>query len=681
MAATDVVRTAIADGSAPAPAPLATSRLRLVLYSSLMLFTELALIRWLGSNVFYLSFFSNFVLLGSFLGIGAGFLRSNARRDLSGWAPVLLAALVVLVEVFPVTVQRSSDQLIFFGEGSATTGVPAWLALPVIFIAVAGVMTCIGEGVGRTFRRFPPLEAYRLDIVGSLSGIVAFSALSFLWAPPLVWGAVVALLFAFLEGNRRRVLLAVAMLTMLGFLAAETFTPRFSWSPYYKVTQIQTSPTSIKIFVNGIPHQDTADVVHDPAQISGYRQWPYQDAGPNNPLNSVLVIGAGNGNDVAIALVHGAKHVDAVEIDPKLYQIGVDSHPNHPYADARVSVHIADGREFLEHTNLTYDLIIFALPDSLTLVSGQASLRLESYLFTQEAMETARAHLRPGGSFSMYNTYRETWLVDRLAGTLQSVYGRTPCLRLYGVTSAVMTDSATPEVLRCQSTWHQLSAYPVPAPATDDYPFLYLRTPSIPALYIWTLLLIAAAAVLAVRIVGGPLRPMTRFADLFLMGAAFLLLETKSVVQFALLFGTTWFVNALVFTGVLLAVLAAIEISMRWRSQRPAILYAFLLVALAVAWLVPLDAVLRLDFAPRFVVACLLAFTPILIANLIFAQRFRDVGDSVTAFGANLLGAMLGGILEYTSLLTGYRALLILVAVIYGLALLTGRRQALAVSL
>jgi hypothetical protein len=125
----------------------------------------------------------------------------------------------------------------------------------------------------------------------------------------------------------------------------------------------------------------------------------------------------------------------------------------------------------------------------------------------------------------------------------------------------------------------------------------------------------------------------------------------------------------------------AIEISMRWTSRRPAVLYAFLLVALAVAWLVPLDAVLRLDFAPRFVVACLLAFTPILIANLIFAQRFRDVGDSVTAFGANLLGAMLGGILEYTSLLTGYRALLILVAVIYGLALLTGRRLALAVSL
>jgi hypothetical protein len=63
------------------------------------------------------------------------------------------------------------------------------------------------------------------------------------------------------------------------------------------------------------------------------------------------------------------------------------------------------------------------------------------------------------------------------------------------------------------------------------------------------------------------------------------------------------------------------------------------------------------------------------VANLIFTQRFKDVATSATAFGANLLGAMVGGILEYTALITGYRALLILVAVLYGLALLFGRRH------
>jgi SAM-dependent methyltransferase len=645
-------------------------RLRLMLYSALMLFTELALIRWLGSNVLYLAFFSNFVLLGSFLGIGAGFLRSRSRRDLSGLAPIALGVLVVLVNVFPVTVQRSADQLIFFGGGSPTSGVPGWLALPVIFLATAVVMACIGEGVGRSFQLYSPLRAYRLDIIGSLAGIIGFSALSFVWAPPLAWGAVVTILFILLQANRRWLLQGACLTAMLVFLGVETFTPRFSWSPYYKITQTRTSATDITISVDGIPHQGTADVLHDPNQVNGYRQWPYQDAGPRNPLDNVLVVGAGNGNDVAVALAHGAKHVDAVEIDPKLYQIGFDNHPNQPYQDARVSVHITDGREFLEHTTQQYDLIVFALPDSLTLVSGQASLRLESYLFTSEAMETAKQHLRPGGSFSMYNTYRETWLVDRLASTLQQVYGGTPCLRHYGLTSVVMTDSATPGVLTCQATWHPANGAFIPAAATDDYPFLYLETASVPSLYVWTLLLIAVAAVIFVRLTGSRFRPMGQFIDLFFMGAAFLLLETKSVVQFALLFGTTWFVNALVFIGVLVAVLAAIEISRHWTFRRPKLLYAVLLFCLAVAWLVPLDSLLALDFLPRFVCAVLLAFAPILIANLIFAQRFKDVAESVTAFGANLLGAMLGGILEYTSLLTGYRALLILVAALYGLSLL-----------
>jgi hypothetical protein len=73
-----------------------------------------------------------------------------------------------------------------------------------------------------------------------------------------------------------------------------------------------------------------------------------------------------------------------------------------------------------------------------------------------------------------------------------------------------------------------------------------------------------------------------------------------------------------------------------------------------------------------------LAFAPIFIANLVFARRFRDAGDSTTALGANLLGAMGGGLLEYLALVTGYRALLILVALLYALAFLTGRGHLLA---
>jgi hypothetical protein len=168
---------------------------------------------------------------------------------------------------------------------------------------------------------------------------------------------------------------------------------------------------------------------------------------------------------------------------------------------------------------------------------------------------------------------------------------------------------------------------------------------------------------------------MAGYVDLFFMGAAFMLLETKNIVQFALLFGTTWFVNALVTAGVLVAVLAAVEVSRHVTIRRPALLYAGLLAALAVAWAIPPSALLSLSPLPRFVAAVVLAFAPIFGANMVFAQRFRESGDSATAFGANLLGAMLGGVLEYASLVVGYRWLLVLVAVLYALAFLAGRRH------
>jgi len=66
-----------------ADAEASSTVVRLVLSSCLMLFLELALIRWLGASVVHLSYFSNFVLLGSFLGIGAGFLIS--RKSWSIW--------------------------------------------------------------------------------------------------------------------------------------------------------------------------------------------------------------------------------------------------------------------------------------------------------------------------------------------------------------------------------------------------------------------------------------------------------------------------------------------------------------------------------------------------------------------------------------------------------------------
>ena len=640
------------------------NKFRLVLLSFLMLFVELALIRWTGSNILYLSYFSNFVLLGSFLGIGVGFLRANARVDLFKWAPVGLALLVLFVRLFPVRVESSGAQLIFFGTGPRN-GLPTWVMLPIIFIFVAATMAMIAEGVARTFVLFEPLEAYRLDIMGSLLGIGGFSLLSFLRAPPLAWGLVAAAVFLILLGRAVTLIQIVAVVVLAGLLIQESLIANDSWSPYYKVSLIRQQGR-VDINVNNIPHQSVTSVAYRRATEPIYFL-PY--ARVKKKPQDVLIVGAGNGTDVAIALSMGVRHVDAVEIDPRLYQIGKELHPDHPYQDPRVTVHINDGRAFLEQTHKTYDMIFFALPDSLTLVAGQSSLRLESYLFTFEAMRTARAHLRPDGAFAMYNFYRQQWLVDRLGNTLKEAYGYAPCVDAIGGSInhlAAFTIGRQQDDMSCATVWKPAGSFP--PPAHDDYPFIYLRNRTIPGFYLLTLALIIFASLLITRTAGGPFRQMRSYVDLFFMGAAFLLLETKNVVQFALLFGTTWFVNALVFAGILLSVLAAVELARHVKLAPPRTLYALLLAALVIAWFVPPHDLLTLSFLPRFVIAVVIAFMPIFLANLVFAQRFKDVGSSGAAFGANLLGAMVGGVLEYLSLVTGYRALLIVVAALYGLA-------------
>jgi len=123
-------------------------------------------------------------------------------------------------------------------------------------------------------------------------------------------------------------------------------------------------------------------------------------------------------------------------------------------------------------------------------------------------------------------------------------------------------------------------------------------------------------------------------------------------------------------------VLAAIEAAQHLRLPSRRALYLVLFLALTVAWVVPGEALLALAPVPRFVTAVVIAFTPIFAANLVFAERFRSVSASAVAFGTNLLGAMVGGLLEYASLLVGYRSLLLVAGALYALAFVAGRTEA-----
>jgi len=667
-------------------ARLTSPALRLYLTAFSLLFTELILIRWIPAEITYVGFFSNFLLIGSFLGIGIGILAgrrftgAGARALPIGLFIPVLFITVRFVTAVQLNVQVRATDEVFFGlaENSGAADIN-FVVLPLAVGLATLLMAVLALPLGPLLRAMPPLRAYSLDIVGSLSGIAAFTFLSALSTSPAVWFAVLGLILLCLalgRGINTWGAVSAALMGGVVFVSLAPAVPGVSefWSPYYRITYVRLADDKYGaqlIDVNGIPHQTVWDL-NDPRKEPFYEQvyrWF-----PDRTFRNVLVVGAGNGVDVATALAHGATHVDAVEIDPKIAAIGRAENHQRPYSDPRVDVHVNDGRNFLSTAGARYDLVVFALPDSLTLVSTVANVRLETFLFTTEAFASVRDHLTDTGVFVLYNYYRQPWLVQRLDGMLAGAFGSRPIVQTYADVAAAMAAGPAVRAAITAGTVGDATT-PVPSdpayrPATDDWPFLYLREPSIAPYY---LVALAVILMLGAALVAGAARatrtPLGRFSPhFFVLGAAFLLIETRSVVTFSLLFGSTWLVNALVFFAILVSVLAAIQLNARFRFNHMAPIYILLIATLAINAVLPPETLLAGTPALRYVAASLLAFVPVFCANLVFTRSFRDTKTADMSFASNLLGAVLGGGLEYLSLLLGYSALNLVAIVLYALA-------------
>jgi hypothetical protein len=680
----------------PAVAVLASPSTQLLLTSGTLLFVELLLIRWIPANVKYIGFFSNFLLMASFLGIGVGILvgRDGRRLPVSPFAPLLLGTTLLVVGA-QLNVQVSGGDEIFFGLEQSTSADVNFVVLPIVIALVVALMASLALPLGPLLRCMPPLRAYAVDIAGSMGGVAAFGLVSLLGTGPTIWFAIVggaALLVALGRGVTAWSAVggvAMAAVIWISFTTGNVALDR--WSPYYRINAFGTGLRAVSsepgrgdvpkyLSVDGIPHQailTAAEAAESPLHRQIYH-WL-----PTRTFERVLIIGAGSGSDTSLALARGAGHVDAVEIDPELARIGRMFHPDRVYDDPRVTLTINDGRAFLRGSRERYDLIVFALTDSLTLVTSTGSVRLESFLFTDEAIASARDHLAPNGVLVMYNLYREAWLVAKLDGMTRTAFGQEPLLRLVGPAAAVIAAGPGVASGAIGDSVDPLPAVVGAAPrdASDDWPFLYLRTPSVAPYYLVALAFLIGLAVVvvggAVRLTGLGARRLS--PHFFVLGIAFLLLETRSLVSFSLLFGTTWLVNALAIFAILASVLLAILANPYVRRLPTAILYAALLASIGVAWLLPADSLLLDPPELRYVLAAAIAFAPVFLANLVFTESFRETAGADMAFASNLLGAMVGGALEYVALVTGFRALLVIVAVLYvGAWLLAHRYRMLA---
>jgi hypothetical protein len=653
-----------------------------------MLFFELLCIRWIPSYVRYLSYFNNFILFASFLGIGLGMLAARRQRFWFPPFPLMLLFLIIIVAVNRFDLKINSTDVLYYGAGEAQSAkAENFVVLPIIFGLVTACFIPLSRSFGQLFTQVRPLTAYTFDIIGSLAGIATFSAMSYFALPPLIWFVILALPILLLSA--RQTIIALAAILFVCLIVVGQLQRGAYWSPYYKIVLHPARPAGYIVDVNNAGGHQT--MVPWQYKEPFYRR--LYEMFPGKSFHHALILGAGSGSDVATALHYGVQSITAVEIDPTIQQLGARFHPDRPYHDPRVKVVINDGRSFLQNTNEHFDLIIFALPDSLTLTSSNTNLRLESFLLTQESIAQAKTRLSDNGLLVMYNYYREPWLVDKLVNMAGHVFNHEPLVTTYGGwgRAAVIMEGSRLATLPPDrfGRYHEQASsnnrlriigegyYPLSAitPASDDWPFLYLRDRSFPSLYILGLAMVGLFA-LGGTLLLAPRKVLRRFDwHMFFLGVAFMLLEVKSLTTFALLFGSTWMVNSLVFFAILCSVLLAVLVNSRFKIRHIWLCYLLLFGILILNLLLPPEALLLPNPAARYLLASILAFTPVFLANIIFANSFRDSEVADIAFASNLIGIMVGGALEYFSMLIGYRLLLVLVIAFYACAMLLKGHQ------
>ena len=732
--------------------------IELVLISVLILFLELACIRWFPAHVLYLTFFTNVVLLASFLGMSVGCLTASRKQNYLILTPLLLLIGLAAAQAIEFTSSslmqfvdvgnQVSPQQVYFGteyrsQDLSRYAIPVEVLCAFFFTIIALAFLGPGQELGRALKRWPNrVQAYTLNIAGSIVGILLFAACSWLELSAFWWFLLVACglgYFYFASPRfdfvRRLPWSVVTVVTLISLVWLSALTPGHSdsaseqfWSPYYR---IDFNEPDRSLSVNLIYHQQMVSR-SEPFPAYAIPHLLNRDSG-GPPFADVLIIGAGSGNDVSRALQWGAKHVDAVEIDPAIYRLGRTFHPDHPYQDQRVQIHLDDGRNFLRSTDKKYDLIVYALVDSLVLHSGYSNIRLESFLFTTQTFADVRRHLKPDGTFVIYNYFRQGWIASRLQKGLEEAFGAgNPLVLTLPYRHVIEPDKATfgdftiffagstqrlrnafgdqsqyllrndqapgpdspngfhapQKIVNCSQLisehgWQCFGLATVLQPnenlrtASDDWPFLYLRKPMIPTLSSRGMIIMGALALGLIYLFlprrhdeSGRSDSRSLNMQLFFLGSGFMLVETKAVVTMALLFGSTWIVNSVVFFAVLVMILLANYWMLQFKPNRIWPYYIGLFLALLMNSLVPLDFFLGMSRAVQVMGSWLLVFAPIFFAAVIFAGAFRRTAQPDRALGINIAGAMLGGLAEYSSMLIGFQYLVLVAIVFYALSVI-----------
>jgi hypothetical protein len=207
---------------------------------------------------------------------------------------------------------------------------------------------------------------------------------------------------------------------------------------------------------------------------------------------------------------------------------------------------------------------------------------------------------------------------------------------------------------------------PIVEPTTDDWPFLFLEKRGVPFHYLLPLFIIFMLSFIPLQI--SRIRVQDINWHLFFLGAAFLLIETKAVTTLALIFGSTWMVNSIVFSAVLIMILLANLLTARLSFLSFPSLYIGLFATLLFNYLFSFDTLNQFEWNIQLLSGGFIIGLPLFFAALIFAKAFAVVESPSLSLASNLFGALVGGLLEYLDMWTGLRGLNLVALILYGLS-------------
>jgi spermidine synthase len=709
----------------------------LLLVSILGLFLELLLIRWIGTEIRIFAYLQNTVLVVCFLGLGMGCMASrkpvNLRRIL---LPLSVLSVLMAVPLTRHALGGISEMLSGFGgltiwyqavqQNAIRTLGYGVLGLSLTFLLMAliwDIFVPIGQLLGQLMDDHPKIIwAYSVNVAGSLLGIWLFVLLSVLYQPPVVWMAILVIMILFLASVRERIQamhvgLAIVLIACAWFAGQEPGSLDVIWSPYQKLA---LRPVGVnvagphggageavgvfRIDVNNVGYQSMIDlrpenVADHPEEFDpkmrGLSQYDLPALLHPNPERMVFV-GSGAGNDPSGGIRNGAKEVVAVEIDPAIIEMGRRVHPEKPYSNPVVQVVNDDARSyFATAPENRFDVIAFGLLDSHT-TTAMTNARLDHYVYTVESLRRARALLRDGGIMVLSFEAQKPYIADRMAGVLREVwdgqeplvikiplsaYGWGGVLFVAGDLEAVNKQIDGNQRLKTQVTeWRERNPITLAKAAlltTDDWPYIYLETPHIPLLYFFLAGLMAILFIRGLRRleVEGLIQSWSVSNwHFFFLGAAFLLLEVQNISKASVVLGNTWSVNAVIISSVLILILFA-NLIVAYVPRLPLTpVYVLLCGSCLLFYFLDLSRFAFLPYPTKAVVVGALTSLPMLFSGIIFIRSFAAAPAKNIALGANLIGGLVGGLLQSVTFVVGIKALLLIVAALYIAAFLSRSR-------